>query len=128
MNSRFRYFNPNPDEKFVGDCVVRAIAAACNLDWDTAYLHLVVQGWIIHDMPSANDVWGMYLAGRGFKRAIIPNTCPDCYTVADFCRDHDSGIFVVATGTHVVTVIDGYYYDAWDSGSVIPTYYWERRS
>ena len=35
MSPRFRYFNSNPDEKFVGDCVVRAISAACDADWDS---------------------------------------------------------------------------------------------
>lgn len=126
--SKWIYYNPNPDGKSVGDCTVRAISAVCNMDWDHAYLELVVQGLIMHDMPDGNGVLGAYLARNGFTRYIIPNTCPDCYSVSEFCKDHQKGVFVVATGTHVVAVIDGYYYDAWDSGSVIPAYYWERRT
>ena len=55
------------------------------------------------DMPSSNAVWGSYLYDHGFRRQIIPNECPECYTIADFCLDHPFGLYVLATGTHVVT-------------------------
>jgi hypothetical protein len=75
-------------------------------------------------MPSANNVWGAYLKGKGFKRNIIPTECPDCYTVRDFCREHPRGTFILALSTHVVAVINGDYYDTWDSGDETPIYYW----
>ena len=74
------YFNPNPDSKNVGDCTVRAFCAATDCNWDTAYIKLVLRGFIMHDMPSSDDVWGTQLIDEGFKRSIIPNTCPYCYT------------------------------------------------
>ena len=77
------------------------------------------------DMPSSNHVWGAYLMSKGFERHIIPNTCPDCYTVKDFCEEHPEGTYILATGSHVVAVIDGDYYDTWDSGDEIPIYFWE---
>ena len=79
------------------------------------------------DMPSANAVWGSYLRKKGFVREIIPNTCPDCYTVEDFCRDNPKGTYILALSGHVVAVIDGKYYDTWDSGDEIPIYYWYRK-
>lgn len=51
---------------------------------------------------------------------------PDCYNVKDFAQDHPKGRYVVGTGTHVIAVIDGNYYDTWDSGEEIPVYYWEK--
>ena len=33
----YRYFNPNPCGRVVGDCAVRAICAALGLDWDKAH-------------------------------------------------------------------------------------------
>ena len=116
--------NPNPDGKRVGDCAVRAIALALDVDWDSAYLMIVVQGFIMKDMPSSNAVWGALLKRNGFRRYAIPDTCPDCYTVEDFANDHRHGIFVVGTGSHVVTVRDGHVMDSWDSSSEIPQYYW----
>ena len=80
----------------------------------------------MNDMPSSNAVWGAYLRTLGFKREAIPNTCPECYTVNDFCEDNPEGVFIVATGNHVVAVVDGDYYDTWDSGDELPIYYWRK--
>ena len=117
-------YNPNPVGRAVGDCAVRAVAKALDVDWETAYLMIVTNGLSMGDMPSSNSVWGVVLMQDGFYRRALPDTCPDCYTIKDFCKDYPEGVFVVGTGNHVVTVIDGDYYDSWDSGNEIPQYYW----
>ena len=78
------------------------------------------------NMPSVNKVWGNYLTSIGFSRYILPDTCPDCYTIRDFCQDNQNGTFILATGSHVVAVIDGDYFDAWDSGDELPISVWRR--
>lgn len=83
-------------------------------------------GFDLKDMPSANHVWESYLASKGFKRDMIEDTCPFCYTVKQFAHDNPQGVFLLATGTHVVAVENGNYYDAWDSGNEIPVYYWRK--
>lgn len=120
-------FNANPTGKQVGDCTVRAISKAVNQNWEQTYSGMAVQGFLMFDMPSANNVWGAYLKSKGFSRHIIPDECPDCYTVADFCNDHPKGTFLLALHGHVVAVIDGNYYDSWDSGNETPIYYWQRK-
>lgn len=120
------YYNPNPSMRQTGDCVIRGIARLTGMDWDETYAHIVMQGFIMKDMPSSNNVWGEYLRSRGFRRHVVPDTCPACYTVEDFCREHPKGSFLLATGTHVVAVMDGSYYDTWDSGQEIPVYYWQK--
>lgn len=122
----WQYYNPNPKSNLVGDCVVRALSLALEQDWDTSYLGVATQGFELKDMPSSNAIWGAYLKHNGFKAYIIPNECPDCYTIRDFCKDHSKGLYVLATGTHVVTCINGDYYDTWDSGNETPIYYFEK--
>lgn len=117
--------NMNPIARRTIDCTVRAISAALDLDWDSVFVGINVKAFDTKDMPSANHVWGAYLRSKGWKRHVIPNECPDCYTVADFCRDHPRGRYILALDGHVVCVKDGNYYDTWDSGEEIPLYYWE---
>lgn len=110
----------------VGDCTVRAISLATGKDWYDTYFGLALQGAIMCDMPSANAITTAFLKNNGFKRHTIPDSYPECYTVRDFCNDHPEGVYVLGIGTHMVAVIDGDYYDAWDSGDECPVYYFTK--
>lgn len=118
--------NPNPNGMYVEDCVVRAISIVTDRSWDDIYVHLCLQGFIMKNMPSVNKVWGTYLSSIGFVRDQLPTKCPDCYTVRDFCFEHRYGIYILATGSHVVAVVNGNYCDAWDSGDEMPVEVWRR--
>lgn len=120
-------YNPNPTGRSVGDCSVRAVAKALGIDWETAFDLIADAGKQMGDVMSSNSVWGAVLRKHGFNRANIPNTCPDCYTFGDFVRNNPKGVFVLATGSHVATAIDGNLYDAWNSESEVPVYVWYRK-
>ena len=120
----YRYFNPNPCSKNTGDCTVRAICAATGMSWDMAFDELCDKAKEIGEMPSSNNAWGQYLQDLGFTYRPLPNTCPFCFSVKDFCKENPKGTFILGTGTHAVTAIDGNYYDAWDSGDEIIAYVW----
>lgn len=119
-------YNPNPYKISVGDCVIRAITKVLDTDWDTVYWDLAICGFWMGDMPSSNAVWGQYLRENGFNRSIIPNSCPDCYTVREFCIDNPVGTYVLATGSHAIAVIDGNYYDSFDSGNETVIFFYKR--
>lgn len=121
----WRRFNPNPRGSNVGDCTVRAISKALNQSWERTYAGLSAYGYYMGDMPSANTVWGAYLKRKGFCRRLVESDA-DVYTVRDFCEMHPRGIYILAIQGHAVCVINGDYYDSWDSGNEKPIYYWQK--
>lgn len=125
-HTMFRYYNANPVNNLIGDCVIRAISTLTGKDWMTTKIEIFIESCLMYDMSATNRVWNRYLEKNGYTRHLIPNTCPNCYTVKDFCRDNPYGKFLLALDGHVVAVIDGDYYDTWDSGNEIPIYYWEK--
>ena len=117
------HFVNNPCKKSTGDCAVRAISVALDIDWYEAFDLLTEEARSMCDMPSADSVWGTVLRNHGFTRYILPNSCPDCYSAEDFCQDHPIGIYTLAFGGHVATVRDGVLFDSWDSSTETPLYY-----
>lgn len=120
----WKEYNPSPLSKRTGDCAIRAVAKALDVDWETAYVRLSMSGFAMADLPNEASVIAATLRKNGFYRAAIPNTCPDCYTAEEFCEDNPEGTFVLCFGSHMATVVDGDLYDAWDSSGMIPQWVW----
>lgn len=106
---------------------MRALSKAFGQTWEQTYAGLAIEGFHRGDLPNADDVYGHYLYRRGFRRHLIPDDGMGDYTVDDFARDNPDGTFVLSIpGRHVVTVVDGQYFDSWDSGMETPSYYWTK--
>lgn len=117
--------NPNPVGRQADDCVIRAIAIATGQSWRETYRDLCRIGEREGDMPNSNMVWGMYLRSKGAEQFLLPESCPMCITVRAFAERYPRGIYVIGTGHHTVAVIDGDWYDAWDSWNETPTSFWK---
>ncbi len=117
-------YNANPVANNVEDCAIRAVAVALNVNWDDAFDMVCEMAKNMGVMPHYNAAWGAVLRQHGFRRAIIPNSCPDCYTAEDFCMEHPEGVYVLGFGTHTAACINGNIIDTWDSSNEIPQYYW----
>lgn len=122
----YRIFNPNPVRRSTNDCVLRAICKIFGLDWVTAHDQIAAESRAKYDTMDANHVWIGWLMKQWYRLYPIPYTCHDCYTVRDFCREHPTGEYILGTGSHVVAVIDGDWYDSFDSGDMVPTFYMRR--
>ena len=120
-------FNNNPVSRRVGDCAVRAISVALDVDWERAFALLAINAFEMADLPSSDSVWGSVLRQNGFYRTAIPDSCPECYTAAEFAEDHPEGVFVLGFGGHVATVKDGQIFDTWDSSGEIPQFVWYKK-
>lgn len=124
--SHWQPFNPNPRGLAVGDCTVRSICAVTGIDWPTVHRFQCDLARWLGDMPSADRVWWFLLRLCGFRQRRLLDTCPDCYTVEDFARNHPRGVYVLGPPEHAVAVIWGRYWDSHDSGQTIPAYYFTK--
>lgn len=105
------------------DCVVRACSLALGTSWDDAYKLLCDLGFEMKEMPNNDKVWKKLLESQGFRRVIISkgNKKP---TVKDLAKISKGKKIVAKVAKHVVTIIDGFYYDIYDCGnSSVYTYY-----
>lgn len=126
--SRWVQYNANPLHNRTDDCTIRAISKATGQSWDDVYDDITALGRAMANMPDANIVWGRYLRKKGFRQYIVDDYGDYFYTVEDFAQDHPRGTYIlhIVDPGHVVCVVDGLYYDAWDSGQEVPQYYWTR--
>lgn len=122
----YRYYNPNPERNYANDCVIRALCKVLNKTWDDVYDMLWEAGKKAKEIPTTNWVWESLLESRGYIRVFM-QCATNCPTVDQFSRHMRAGKYVLCTGTHVVAVVDGDYYDAWDSGGARVQYYFSER-
>ena len=120
-------YEPNPERTGAIDCATRAISKALDISWEKAYAMLSVNGFLMGNDPAGDEIWGSVLRQHGFRRRLVPDTCPDCYTVAEFAEDHPEGTYVVKSDNHVATIVNGTLFDSWPSGQKVVIYYWTNR-
>lgn len=120
------YRNNNPMKKRTGDCVINAISTALDKTWEDVFMGLAQVGLLIYETMESNATWDLYLRNHGFTRHAIPDTCPDCYTAFDFCKDHPFGTYVLGTGNHAIAVVDGCVFDTWNSLNEIVIVYYKK--
>ena len=110
-------YEPNPVRTGAIDCAVRAISKALDISWERAHVMLSLNSFLMGTVQVDDTVWGSILRQHGFKRQMVSDSCPDCYTVDMFCEDNPRGTFVIKSGAdHVATVKDGTLFDSWPSG------------
>ena len=121
-SKRFQYYQPNKlDLKdHYGDCTIRALSKALNLSWLEAFDLMIpicrkYQSPNIFNLPCKIENEAM--AELGFVYQGISNKRGSVRpTVDDFAKNHPEGTYIVNVANHEVAVVDGCYYDTWDSG------------
>lgn len=119
---RFVYFQPNKKDvkDKVGDCQIRALANALGKTWVEVFDLITpicreqqVMDIFSCDLNKTKDA----LASLGFQYTGVSNKKGTKRpTVDSFAKDHKTGTYIASVAHHVVAVVDGKYYDTWDSG------------
>lgn len=119
----FKETNPNPTKNLTSDCLIRALAIFLDKQWEYMYIELCVYAYAIYDMPNSMNVCMRYLTHLGYTRYLVPI---HIQSVKQFCEEYPNGRYLLVTANHAVTVIDGNYYDTFDSGDEMPIYYFTK--
>lgn len=120
--SRYVYFQPNKKDlkDKVGDCQIRAFCKVMDIDWLTAFDLTIpicrqLQTYTIFDCDLAKTKEAM--RKLGFEYTGVSNKKGSKRpTVESFAKSHPTGRYIVSVAHHVVAVVNGKYYDTWDSG------------
>ena len=123
----WEYYQPNPVRTDpVGDCTVRALSKALDIDWETAHVMLDYASYMMGDISNSNAVIAAVLRQNGFYRGNFPEDCDACLTAEEFTQAFPSGTYLLGFGNHVATVVDGVLYDSWDSSGEVPLYFFRK--
>ena len=131
---RFCYYQPNKKDlkDEYGDCTIRALSKALGVTWLEAYdraMPLCRFYQVSNVFGAPSYIQRQIIEKLGFKYHGISNKRGTSRpTVDSFTREHPEGTYIVNVAHHVVAVVDGKYYDTWDSGYKSLYGYYERIS
>lgn len=120
----YRFYNANPLKIRTEDCTVRTLSKILNISWDSAFDILAKMAKSMGVMPSEKNAFNAVMRMNGFYRENLPNFLQEDYSVRDFAEDNPNGKYVLCTENHVVPVINGTYYDTYDSGDEYVMWFW----
>lgn len=131
--SDLKRYNANSDDRYMGDCVKRAISLAFGLDYQQAGSELTKLAKNFGTSYNSDRNIDRYLASKGIK----PGSYSEAgITVDEFSKKHPSGTYLILTynkadgaikgiSNHLLTVIDGDVYDSWDSLGQYVSEWWK---
>lgn len=115
LDRKYINYQPNPKKNNTTDCTFRAYSKAEGITWDEAYDIASEYGKDMKLMPNDHKVVDKILKEK-FRYTFTKFTKEEKKTVNEFAIEHPNGTYIGWLHGHVVAIIDGYYYDSWDSG------------
>lgn len=135
----FRFHNQNPKNKFVSDCVVRALSTALGRDWDTVLTELTEIAIKTKAMPNEKATYKEYLKAQGYTMQKQPKKeNGKKYTSKEFCEQlqddpwpftgkegHAHTPIIAHIGVHhIVAIVEGQVWDTWNcTGKCVGNYF-----
>lgn len=130
---RFVYYQPNKKDlkDQYGDCSIRALAKALDVTWVEAFdavMPLCREAQLLTWYFATPNAESGIMGKLGFERHGISNKKGlKRPTVDSFAKDHPEGTYICKAAHHVVAVVNGKYYDTWDSGDCSMYAYYEKK-
>ena len=127
----YKYYQPNEKDikDTYGDCVIRALTKAMQMEWLEVFDEMHPLSREMQVPFNCKPCYEKYLESKGFVYQGISNKKGSKRPTVDrFAKDHPSGRYVLRVANHIVAVVDGIYYDTWDSGCKSLYGYWGKEN
>lgn len=118
----YKYYQPNDkDHKDqYGDCQIRALSKALGKTWVETFdlVYPICREKQIMDIFCCElNTTKEAMSELGFEYVGVTNKKGTKRpTVEEFAKNHKEGVYIAKVAHHVVAVVDGLFYDTWDSG------------
>ena len=137
INADHKLYNANSRDANVGDCVKRSLSIAYGLDYDEVSLEL---NRIKRDLGlqyfNIYPVYSKFISNHGYaKFGKISDfvSTGEMVSIDYFCELFPKGIYIILCSppnrpevtTHMVTVIDGDFWDSWDCSNYYAVKIWD---
>lgn len=114
----FKFYNKNPFNRRIDDCVIRSISLLTDKGWGQTYDELAFlaakQGYTTDNVEFVED----YLDDR-YERE-----CPSM-TVGEFASKHPYGKYAITMKGHITSLINGVIYDTFDPSDRVMRCAWK---
>ncbi len=127
ISKGFTYYQPNTKDlkDEFGDCVIRALTKVTGKTWEQVFDDLVPIAREMQCMPNGKPCYKEYLKRIGYTYVGVSNKAGTKRpTVSSFSVGHKKGAFIARVAHHIVAIVDGRFYDTWDSGPKSLYGYW----
>ena len=114
----YKYYNKNPNNRHIEDCVIRSLSLLTNRDWDDTYQELAYYSSKDGYMTDNVEFVENYLDDR------YPRECHYSKTVGEFAEERPFGRYIVSMNNHVTSIIDGMIVDTFNPSDRIMRCAW----
>lgn len=114
----FKYYNANPNGDEIGDCVIRAISLALDIDYYKVIDLLYKNSNYFNCDIIVRDCYGIFL-DKNYPRIKSSNK-----TVEEVAEDFKNNILVIRIEGHLTCSMYGVIYDIWDTSDEEVDIFW----
>lgn len=123
----YKVYQPNKKDLACkrSDCVIRALCKATSKEWLEVFDGLVAVARELQAIPNEPVTYKKYLEDMGYKWVGLKAEKGKArLTPKTFCKKYNQGCYILSVANHLVTAVDGCYYDTWDCGNKCVYGYW----
>ena len=114
----YQYYNANAINRFVPDCVIRAISCATNRSWDSVY----------DELSDLAQYYGTMFDQRDFVLWYLDNNYERIYNlplkVKEVARKYPNNIILCTMKGHICCIKYGIIYDTFNPSERFAEYAW----